>query len=117
MNYDYCNGITYTIKKGDSLYEISRRHNIALGLLLRANPYVDVFNLQVGDTICIPKKEQQAMPFSNAGNGAAGMEMMPDGQSGNGTAGMEMMPGGQSGNGAAGMEMMPGGQSGNGAAG
>ncbi len=59
MNYEYCDGMTYTIKKGDSLYEISRRHNVALGLLLRANPFVDVFNLQVGDTICIPGKQAQ----------------------------------------------------------
>ena len=31
-------------------------------MLLRANPYVDVFNLQVGDTICVPTKK----PLENA---------------------------------------------------
>lgn len=56
MNYEYCNGYTHTIKQGDTLYEISRMHQVPLALLLRANPYVDVFNLQVGDTICIPGK-------------------------------------------------------------
>lgn len=61
MNYEYCDGITHTIKKGDTLYEISRKHNVPLAMLLRANPYVDVFNLQVGDTICVPKKEQDCM--------------------------------------------------------
>ena len=54
MNYEYCNGFTYTIRKGDTLYEISRRHKVPLAMLLRANPFVDVFNLQIGDTLCIP---------------------------------------------------------------
>lgn len=63
MNYEYCNGFTHTIKKGDTLYEISRRHNVPLALLLRANPYVDVFNLQAGDTICIPSESSQIVPY------------------------------------------------------
>lgn len=54
MNYEFCDGVTHTIKKGDTLYEISRKYKVPLALLLRANPYVDVFNLQVGDTICVP---------------------------------------------------------------
>ena len=62
MNYEYCDGITHTIKKGDTLYEISREHKVPLSMLLRANPYVDVFNLQVGDTICVPTKK----PLENA---------------------------------------------------
>lgn len=63
MNYEYCDGVTHTIKKGDTLYEISRKHNVPLALLLRANPYVDVFNLQVGDTICIPASQNQMTPY------------------------------------------------------
>lgn len=63
MNYEYCDGVTHTIKKGDTLYEISRKYNVALALLLRANPYVDVFNLQVGDTICIPTTQNQMTPY------------------------------------------------------
>ena len=62
MNYEYYDGITHTIKKGDTLYEISREHKVPLSMLLRANPYVDVFNLQVGDTICVPTKK----PLENA---------------------------------------------------
>lgn len=63
MNYEYCDGITHTIKKGDTLYEISREHHVPLSMLLRANPYVDVFNLQVGDTICVPTKKPLEKPF------------------------------------------------------
>lgn len=54
MNYDTCNGRVYTIKNGDSLYKISGMFGVPLALILRANPYVDIYNLQVGDTICIP---------------------------------------------------------------
>ncbi len=62
MNYEFCNGYTYTIKQGDTLYEISRRLEVPLALILRANPYVDVFNLQIGDTLCIPARERPLPP-------------------------------------------------------
>ncbi|SHM23620.1 LysM domain-containing protein [Anaerosporobacter mobilis DSM 15930] len=53
-NFDFCRGIVHVIKKGDSLYAISRMYNIPLALIMRSNPYVDVYNLQVGDEICVP---------------------------------------------------------------
>lgn len=56
MNYEYCDGITHTIKQGETLYSLSRYYKIPLAILLRANPYIDVYNLQVGDTICVPVK-------------------------------------------------------------
>lgn len=63
MNFEYCNGYTHTIKKGDTLYGLSRRYRVPLALILRANPYVDVYNLQVGDTVCIPvRKAEECMP-------------------------------------------------------
>jgi len=67
MNYEYCDGVTHTIKKGDTLYEISRKYNVPLALLLRANPYVDVFNLRVGDTICVPAAPGQMAPYPVSG--------------------------------------------------
>ena len=54
-----CNGTKYVIKNGDTLYSISRRYNVPLALILRANPYVDVYNLQIGDEICVPDEQQQ----------------------------------------------------------
>ena len=61
MNYKYCNGITHTIKQGDTLYSISRKHKVPLAMILRANPYVDVYNLKVGDTICVPVDNSNGM--------------------------------------------------------
>ncbi len=54
MNYDYCNGRIHTVKRGDTLYKISGMYHVPLALILRANPYVDIYNLQEGDKLCIP---------------------------------------------------------------
>ena len=53
--FDTYNGIIYTIKKGDTLYSISGRFKVPLARILRANPYIDIYNLQIGEQICIPK--------------------------------------------------------------
>lgn len=54
MNQKYCNGMIHAIKKGESLYQLSRMYRVPLALILRANPYLDVYNLQPGQEICIP---------------------------------------------------------------
>ncbi len=54
MNFDYCNGTIHVIEKGDTLYKLSREYGIPLALILMANPYTDIYNLQVGDEVCIP---------------------------------------------------------------
>lgn len=64
---EYCNGMMYAVKNGDTLYSISMKYNIPLALLLRANPYVDVYNLQVGETICLPVKNGQNCRYSQNG--------------------------------------------------
>ncbi|MDD5936160.1 MAG: LysM peptidoglycan-binding domain-containing protein [Clostridiales bacterium] len=54
MNYQNCNGIIYVIKPGDTLYKISQRYGIPTAKLLRANPNMNIYNLRIGDKICIP---------------------------------------------------------------
>ena len=53
-----CKGRRYQIKEGDTLYAISRREQMPLEWILRANPYVNVYNLQIGEWICIPGWDQ-----------------------------------------------------------
>lgn len=57
----------YMIEQGDTLYNLSRRYNVPLALILKANPYVDIYRLQVGDEICIPNmspmSQIEAMPY------------------------------------------------------
>ena len=50
MNQRFCNGMVHVIKEGETLYQLSRMYRIPVALLMRANPYVDVYNLQPGDT-------------------------------------------------------------------
>lgn len=45
----------YTIRAGDTFYQIARRYGIALDELLKANPNVDPDRLYVGQIVCVPK--------------------------------------------------------------
>ena len=62
MKQRFCNGMIHVIKQGDNLYQLSRKYRVPLALILRANPYVDVYNLQIGQEICIPMS-RPIMPF------------------------------------------------------
>ena len=50
-----CIGFTHTIEKGDTLYLLGKKYKVGVSALIFANPYLDIYNLQVGDQICIPK--------------------------------------------------------------
>ncbi|MCI6867376.1 MAG: LysM domain-containing protein [Lachnospiraceae bacterium] len=50
-----CIGFTHTIEKGDTLYLLGKKYKVRVSALIFANPYLDIYNLQVGDQICIPK--------------------------------------------------------------
>ena len=62
MKQRFCNGMIHVIKSGENLYQLSRKYHVPLALILRANPYVDVYNLQPGQEICIPMSKP-IMPF------------------------------------------------------
>ena len=49
-----CAGIIHTVKSGDTLYRISKMHNVALARIMEANPDIDIYNLQIGSQICVP---------------------------------------------------------------
>ena len=44
----------HIVKKGDTLYKIAKANGIKVIDMLMANPYVDVYNLQIGEELCIP---------------------------------------------------------------
>lgn len=44
----------YTIKSGDTPYNIARTFGISVDVLLAANPGINPNNLQVGQVICVP---------------------------------------------------------------
>lgn len=49
-----CNGIVHEVKKGDTLYLLSRYYNVGVSDIIRENRGVNPYNLMVGDTLCIP---------------------------------------------------------------
>lgn len=55
-DYTPCDGFLYEIKNNDTLYKISRYYNVSLNDLMDKNPMIDVYNLKIGDTLCIPIK-------------------------------------------------------------
>lgn len=57
MNNRYfknCMGMIHYVKRGDTLYSISRIHGVSIDELIEANPFVNVYNMQEGDEICVP---------------------------------------------------------------
>lgn len=49
-----CKGKVHIIKQGDTLYRLAKMYDVKLFDIMRLNPYVNVYNLQIGDEICIP---------------------------------------------------------------
>lgn len=49
-----CRGIIHVIEQGDTLYLLGRRYHVSVSSIMYANPYVNIYNLQVGDELCIP---------------------------------------------------------------
>lgn len=52
-----CTGTIHVVKQGDTLYKIAQMHELKVVDLLLANPYVNIYNLQVGSELCIPVKK------------------------------------------------------------
>ncbi|MCU6763637.1 membrane-bound lytic murein transglycosylase D [uncultured Roseburia sp.] len=56
---DQCHGMIHVVKKGDTLYKIARMHHVSVSELMYVNPYVNVYQLQPGDEICVPVSNPQ----------------------------------------------------------
>lgn len=70
MNFDYCEGRTHVIEKGDTLYRLSKKYQVPLAMIMRANPYVDVYNLTIGEELCIPVPLDLEPPCRPCANGS-----------------------------------------------
>lgn len=49
-----CRGYVHVVKAGETLYKLAKQYDVKLFDIMRLNPYVNVYNLQIGDEICIP---------------------------------------------------------------
>lgn len=68
---------THTIVKGDTLYMIAKQYGVTLDALMKANPRMDPYNLRVGETICIPAKDNDNNSGNNNGNNNSGNNRPP----------------------------------------
>ncbi len=55
MGTNQCRGRIHTVEKGDTLYRIGKKYQVSVSALIYANPFLDVYNLQIGDELWIPK--------------------------------------------------------------
>lgn len=49
-----CDGVVHVIEQGDTLYKLSRQYMVKIEDILYKNPFINMYNLQVGEKICIP---------------------------------------------------------------
>lgn len=78
-----CRGIIHVIEQGDTLYLLGRRYRVSVSSIMYANPFVNIYNLQVGDELCIPvgtqsrsaEEIESRMPENNMP-----VERMPQGE-------------------------------------
>ena len=64
-----CNGVVHTIKKGDTLYLISKYYRVPIGEIMAANRNLNIYNLQIGEEICIPiRRPEPVTPADNMQN-------------------------------------------------
>ncbi len=62
-----CRGVVHVVKNGDTLYKISRVYDVKVADLIWMNPGVRIYNLQVGDSICVPVRNWET-PGTESGN-------------------------------------------------
>lgn len=72
-----CRGMVHVIEKGDTLYRLGKRYHVSVGQLMFANPFVNVYDLQVGDELCIPISIQPRNPENRMQGGLMEDTRMP----------------------------------------
>lgn len=61
-NFHRCLGFIHVLEQGDTLYKLGKKYGVTVSSLMFANPYVNVYNMQIGDEICIPKIRPIVIP-------------------------------------------------------
>lgn len=54
-----CTGMLHRVERGDTLYLLGKKYQVSVAALMFANPYTDIYNLQIGDELCIPRVTQR----------------------------------------------------------
>ncbi|KAI4089486.1 MAG: hypothetical protein LQ339_008547 [Xanthoria mediterranea] len=75
---------TYTIKKGDTLYEIAKAHHTTVEAIEKANPGINPKTLQIGQVIQLPGGGGSKPPPTQPGNGGGDIVGAHGGSNGGG---------------------------------
>ena len=70
MEHEGCPGILHRVERGDTLYLLGKKYQVSVEAIMYANPFADIYNLQIGDELCIPRlkrEEGQQMPEERTG--------------------------------------------------
>jgi LysM repeat protein len=51
-----CSGFIYTVRAGDTLFNLAKQFGVTVKAIEEANPGIDPRNLAIGQKICIPKR-------------------------------------------------------------
>lgn len=72
MKDNYKEGMTcppgsfaYTIKSGDTLYQLANKYDTTVAAIMAMNPGLDPNNLKIGQVICIPRSAPPTPPCPN----------------------------------------------------
>lgn len=68
-NFDSCSGRIHVVEKGDTLYRLSKMYGCNLGDIITANPYVNVYNMQEGEEVCIPVTDKEEADYYEVKDG------------------------------------------------
>ncbi len=53
----------YSVKSGDTLYDIARRYNTTVGAIMSFNPFIDPERISVEQIICVPFTSGASLPI------------------------------------------------------
>lgn len=68
QNFETCYGVYHVIERGDSLYKLSKKYRVSVSDLMNANPYADVYNLQIGEILCVPAGNSSVLEVESTKN-------------------------------------------------
>ncbi len=73
-----CNGVVHTIRRGDTLYLLSRHYNVSVNDIMNANRNINIYNLRIGDEICIPVRRTMDARMNMGNNEEMHEEMIEE---------------------------------------
>jgi murein DD-endopeptidase MepM/ murein hydrolase activator NlpD len=79
-DWSWDGGTAITVQKGETVYSISRKHNVPVDVILRANNLQSASMIQPGQRLVIPKRRNGATPIQQTQTNPASMHTVAGGE-------------------------------------